>query len=205
MKLNATLFLPLFHEVKQVQDALGAYCIAGDLIPLPKDNLQCAIEQTYDVSIEVRLVPFDSDLLRGSIERYPGKSVVYIDGELNSAWTRYVFAKEVSHHLLDGQQFYTLDPAAVIEAVVLDESEIEETNGFAQDVQSEILTKFAAIELLFPLEFRDSCKEEVKLGTKSIYDLSIYFDIPEHLIEFALTDGYMRYSKGVWAQVNGDS
>ena len=80
--------------------------------------------------------------------------------------------------------------------------EIEETNGFAQDVQSEILTKFAAIELLFPLEFRDHCKEEVEVGTKSIYDLSIYFDIPEHLVEYALADRYMRYSESIWAQVN---
>ena len=101
MKLDATLFLPLFREVKQVQDALGVYCISGDLVPLPKDNLKYAIEQTYDVSVEVLRVPFGSDSLRGLIERYPGKSVVYTDGELNSAWTRYVFAKEVSHHLLD--------------------------------------------------------------------------------------------------------
>ena len=111
--------------------------------------------------------------------------------------------KKLSHHLLDGQQFYTLDPAVVIEAIVLNESEIEETNGFHQDVQSEILTKFAAIELLFPLEFRDRCKNEVEvLGTKSTYDLSMYFDIPEHLIEYALTDRYMKYSKGIWAQVS---
>ena len=130
MKLNATLFLPLFRNVKQVQDAIRSYCIAGDSIPLSNDNLQCAIEQTYDVSIEVRLIPFDSDLLRGSIERYSDKSVIYIDRELNSAWTRYVFAKEACHHLLDDDEFHTLDPVEIVESIVLDESTFNENQRF---------------------------------------------------------------------------
>ena len=199
MKLDAALLLPLFRQVKQVQDALKSYCIAGDSIPLPNDNLQYAIEQIYGISIEVRLIPFDSDLLRGSIERYSDKSIIYIDRELNSAWTRYVFAKEVCHHLLDDDEFHTLDPVGIVETIVLDESPFNETNGFAHaDVQSEFLTKFAAIELLFPQEFRENCKEEVKSGNKSMYQVSEYFDIPEHLIEVALAGRYMEFSDDVW-------
>ena len=202
MKIDGALLVPLFQGVKRVQETMHSYCLASDSTPLLQDNLQYAIEHMYGITIEVRLVPLSSRLLRGLIERHPQKSVIYIDSELNSAWTRYVFAKEVSHHLLDDDEFHTLDPVAIAESIVMDESTFNETNGFARaDVQSEFLTKFAAIELLFPQEFRENCKEEVKSG-KSMYQVSEYFDIPEHLIEFALTDYYMQLSKNVWDKVS---
>ena len=201
MKLDGVLLVPLFQGVKRAQETMNSYCLSSDSTPLLQDNLRYAIEQMYGITIEVRLVPLSPSLLRGLIERYPRKSVIYIDSELNSAWTRYVFTKEVCHHLLDDDEFHTLDPVAIVESIFLDESTFNETNGFASaDVQSEFLTKFAAIELLFPHEFRENCKEEIKRG-KSMYQVSEYFDIPEHLIEFALTDRYMKLSKDVWGQV----
>ena len=137
-------------------------------------------------------------LLRGSIEIYSEKSVIYIDDELNSAWTRYVFAKEACHHLLNGEDYHTNDPIAVIEDIILDESEIDGDHGAALDVQAETLTKFAAIELLFPREFRGTCKEEVEAGEKSTYEISTHFDIPEHLVQFALANNYMNFSRRIW-------
>ena len=201
MKLDAKLFLPLFREVKQVQDALRTYCLESDATRLPLDNLQYAIEQVYGITIEPNIVPLRSRLLRGLIEKYPGRSVIYIDGALNSAWNRYVFAKEVSHHLLDGEDFHTSDPTAVIEEIVFDESDIDGLDDVALDVQAEILTKFAAIELLFPLDCRKKCKEEIEKGEKTTYDISSYFDIPEHLIEFALSENYTKFSTRIWDQV----
>ena len=198
MKLDRRLFPPLFQEVASVQATLRLYCISGDAIPLPHDNLQYAIEQTYGVEITTYIVPLNSMLLRGSIEIYPEKSVIYVDGELNSAWTRYVFAKEACHHLLNGEDYHTNDPIAVIEDIILDESEIDGDHGAALDVQAETLTKFAAIELLFPREFRGTCKEEVEEGEKSTYEISTHFDIPEHLVQFALANNYMNFSRRIW-------
>ena len=201
MKLDGKLFLPLFQEVRKVQETLKTYCLPGDSIPLPQDNLQYAIEQTYGVKIEVVTVPLGFSLLRGLFEKYPQKSKIYIDSELNSTWTRYVFAKEACHHLLDGEEFHTEDPTAVIEEIVLDESGINGADDPGLDVQSEILTKFAAIELLFPLEFRDSCKAEVNAEKKSTYEIAAHFDIPEHLVQFSLSDNYMKFSKRIWDDV----
>ncbi len=184
-----------------MQETLRTYCIPGDSIPLPMDNLQFAIEQTYNVTIESRTAPLDSPLVHGVFERYTNKSVLYIDDELNSAWTRYVFAKEACHHLINGDEFVTLDLATVIEAIVLDDPEFNGTTAPSLDVQAEILTKFAAIELLFPLEFRDQCKKEIESGDKSTYEISVYFDIPEHLVQIALTDKYIRFSKQIWEEV----
>ena len=203
MELNGKLFLSLFREIKKVQTTLQTYCIAGDSIPLQNDNLKIAIEQTYGVEIEVNLIPLDSNLLRGLIEKYPGKSKIYIDIELNSSWTRYVFAKEACHHLLGGEDFNTVSPIEVIEAIILDESGFNGSGYPGLDVQAEILTKYAAIELLFPLEFRDKCKLDIDGGTDSTYNISVHFDIPEHLVQIALSDKYMEYSKSIWNRVSG--
>ena len=198
MKLDGNLFPLLFKEVEKVQDILRLYCLPGDAIPLPHDNLQYAIEQTYGVEITTRIVPLDSKLLRGSIKIYPKRSIIYIDSELNSAWTRYVFAKEACHHLLNGEDYHTDDLLTVIENIILGESEIDEERSSALDVQAEILTKYAAIELLFPREFRDNCEEEVRNGGKSTYEISAYFDIPEHLVQFSLAKNYVNFSRRIW-------
>ena len=201
MKISAVLFPPLFREVKKVQETLLLYSIAGDSIPLPNANLQYAIEQTYGVTIEPRTVPLDSNLLRGLFEKYDRRSIIYIDGELNSAWTRYVFAKEVCHYLLEGDEFLTIDLTKVIETIVLDDPEPSGDAALGSDVQAELLTKFAAIELLFPLEFMDLCKEEIDQGIKSSYEISVHFDIPEHLVQYALTDNYIGFSKNIWGNI----
>ena len=121
-----------------MQDTLVSYCIAGDTIPLPNDNLQYAIEQTYDVKISPRIAPLGSSLLRGLFEKYHHGSTIYIDNELNSAWNRYVFAKEACHHLLSGDEFLTIDLTKVIKTIVLDDPEFNGSTTPDSDVQSGI-------------------------------------------------------------------
>lgn len=181
-----------------MQDALRTYCLASDAIPLPLANLQFAIEQTYGVEITTRLVPLNSELLRGSIEIYKDRSVIHVDDQLNSAWNRYVFAKEACHHLLNGQDYHTMNPVAVIEDVILDDPDFNGDDVAELDVQAEMLTKFAAIELLFPREFRERCREQIASGEKSAFEISAHFDIPEHLVQYALTDRYMSFSNRIW-------
>ena len=202
MILNRDLFPPLFKEVRRVRETLETYCLAGDAIPLPKDNIKYAIEQEYDVKIDVYMVPLDSGMLRGEIEIYDKRSIIYIDSYLNSAWTRYVFTKEACHHLLINADFTTDNPVKLIEYFVLDEKEIDGETLEPLDVQSESLTKFAAIELLFPYEMRLICKKEVEAGEKSTYEISEHFDIPEHLVQYALSDLYMNFAKWTWNKLN---
>lgn len=206
MRLNGNLFPPLFNEVRKVQETMNRYCLAGDAIPVPKQNLKVAIQETYGVKIKIRTVPLDSSLFRGLIEIYDDHSMIYIDGLLNSAWTRYVHAKEVSHHLLSGEEFYTTNPIATIDYMVLDASDIDGlAPGPSKDVEAEVLTKFAAIEFLFPSEMRDQCKKEIVDPNHSAttYSIAEHFDIPEHIVQFALSDPYITHAKSVWDCVHG--
>jgi hypothetical protein len=204
MKFDSSLFPPLFNEVRKVRETLNRYCLAGDAIPVPKQNLRVAIQEMYGVRVDVRTVPLNSTLLRGLIERYETHSIIYIDGELNSAWTRYVHAKEICHHLLDGDEFYTADPIATIDYVILDASAIDgDAIPPSKDVQAEILTKFSAIELLFPFEMREICKKEIADSNNSAttYSIAEHFDIPESLVQYAVSDQYMAFANHVWKRV----
>ena len=181
---------------------MKTYCISGDAIPISMDNLQFAIEQTYNVKIETRKVPLDSELVRGMIETYEGRSTIYIDDRLNLEWSRYVFAKEACHHLLKDPEFYTDDPIGIIKSVLWDVSVEDGNSTPSLDVLSEELTKFAVIELLFPIEFRDSCKAQINANEASIYDIAARFEIPMHLVEIALSDSYMAIATKIWGEIS---
>ena len=69
MRLKRAAFPPLFEQVRKVQETMRTYCIEGDAIPIPMQNLRYAIEQEYGVKIDVYTVPLESDFLRGRFER----------------------------------------------------------------------------------------------------------------------------------------
>lgn len=181
---------------------MKTYCLPGDSIPIPMDNLQVAVEQTYGVKIEICRVPLNSELLRGMIEIYEDRSVIYIDDASNLEWSRYVFTKEACHHLLKDPEFCTADPVGIIESVLLDISVEDGKSMPGKDVLSEELVKFAVIELLFPIDFRDNCKAEINEKKTSIYDIAARFQIPMHLVEVALSDPYMDIAKRIWDEIN---
>ena len=104
----------------------------------------------------------------------------------------------MSHHLLSEEEFRTSDPTSVIETVVLDDPEFDETAMSAMDVQAEILTKFAAVEFLFPFSFRIQRKRE----SVSTYKISAEFNIPENLVQAAMTKKYMDFSVEMWGLVS---
>ena len=70
-----------------------------------------------------------------------------------------------------------------------------------RDIQAEMVTKFAAIEFLFPIEMRASSKIDVAKGVMTTYALAEHFDIPEHVVQYALSDKYMEYSNNIWGLI----
>ena len=201
--IDGSIFPPLFNEVRKVKETLKTYCLPGDAIPSPKQNLRYAIEQTYGVTVDIRLVPLETPLLRGLIEIYDKRSMIYIDSGLNSQWTRYVFAKEISHHLLHQDEYFSLNIMSTIDYIILDEREIDgDAVHPSKDIQAEMITKFSAMEFVFPYEFREISKAEIASGKTTAFAVAAHFDIPEHIVQYALSDKYMEYAKRVWAEIH---
>lgn len=204
MLLNVSLFVPLFREVRNVRATLNAYCLEPDKVPVSLDDLKYAIEQQYDVAIKHILVPLHSDLLRGLIEMYEGHSTIYLDSELPLAWTRYVVVKEMSHHLVNDAEYWTTDPSAIIEFIVQD-GVGGPSDSPPKDIATEDLTKFAAVELLFPRELRQAASARINSGEDTLYTIADWLEIPEHLVELALSDRYMKFTDLVWAKLSAES
>jgi hypothetical protein len=68
-----------------------------------------------------------------------------------------------------------------------------------EEIQSETLAEVAAIELLYPFEFRaaDLASQE------SLSALSVRYQIPEYAIGRALAPSYMKLATELWTKVGG--
>lgn len=197
MYLNAADFVPLFREIKRVQETLNAYCLAPDKIPVGLDDIKYAICEEYGVKIIQRLIPLHSDMLRGMILIFQAKSIILIDSELSKSWTRYVATKEMCHHLVNNDVHRTTDPTVIIEYLVQDG--VTPLTDPPPDIATEDLTRFAALELLFPFDLREPAKQRIESGSDTLYTTAEWLEIPEHLVEMALADWYMEFAKNVRA------
>lgn len=192
MRIKQVDLIAVFREVKKVRSYLYANCGGADAVPVSLDDITTAIKEIYGVELTTRLVPFGSTLLRGMIEIYETAATITIDAELNTAQTRYVFVKEASHVMLLTAENVTKDPADVIDYYI--HARPEEADHPA-DIVCEEITKFAAVELLFPPALRGQCKDEIAAKKATLFTIGERLHIPENLVEFALSDWYMDLSE----------
>jgi len=181
----------VFDEVRKVRDAIDRYCLAPDKIPVSLDDIQAAIWELYVVRVTTRLIPLNSQLLRGVIEIYSNSAIIYVDANLNLANTRYVIAKEICHIMLMMAENCTIDPVVIVEYFVQDGILGNSTPSHELIVMYEELTKFGAIELLFPYHIRAGSMKKLAAGTETLFTLSEWLRMPENIVEFALSDKYM--------------
>jgi hypothetical protein len=191
MQVKIAALAAAFTEIKKVREAVNAYCLAPDKVPVSLDDLTMAVEQIYDIKISITLVPLNSRLLRGMIEIYPNRASIYIDAELNTPWTRYVQVKEIGHIMVMNADNCTNDPTALIEYCVQAGLLAKDDGEHPSDILTEEVTKFVAVELLFPPELREPAKRRIAAGEDTLFTIAEWLHIPEHLVEFALTDKYM--------------
>jgi hypothetical protein len=193
MLIRALDLVVVFQEVRKVHAWLANYCGAADKIPVSLDDITTCVKDLYGTDLTTRLVKINSPLLKGMIEIYEGgKATVTVDAELNLADTRYVFVKEAFHVPLWKIENETKDPGLIIEHYV---HKLPRENGDHQDVLCEEITKYGAIEILFPPALRKDAKERILRGDATLFTIAEDLRIPEHLVDFALADGYMEISE----------
>lgn len=206
LALTITDALPVFREVRRVKSTLKLYCLSGQLTPLSIDDLEYAIATEYDATIDMVNIPFKSDLVRGLIRIWDPvgaeklRAQIILAAELNEEAKRYVQAKELCHIILHSGDNCTKDPTLIIEHFVQWNMNFANGESETLDVKNENLADLAAIELLFPYDDRAHCKKKIAEGTETIFGAASWLGIPEHEVEFALSDRYMRFAATVWDQ-----
>jgi len=182
------------NEVAYLRKAILQYSPVPTTDPYSLDEVQKGLEELTDKKIIRRVMPFGANKrLRGLCLIFQDRAEVYLDADQKDNWLRYVGMKEYAHVLMHDAENVTVNPGDAIEYMVFDEKRMLTQDGPpTSDVVCETLAKFVAIETLFPFTDRKRLREEN--GVDSAFDgfkISEQYELPRHVIEFALTDMYM--------------
>lgn len=199
-KIEAT-----FRKVRDIQEFVRQYVLAHDKMPVSVEDTQWAIEEKYTLKIIKELVDFESVHVRGMMERYAdGHANVFVketqdvDPKLNLFWHRFITVKEMMHLAIDEHEDWSSDGCDTIEDLIKDHA-FEGMHIPRHEIQSEALAEVAAIELLYPMEFRIA---DIKNGTPKT-ELSAIYEVPLYVVDRALSESYMKLARLTWSEVGG--
>lgn len=183
-------FKAAIEAANKLNEALKEYCLPGDSIPVNVDNLCRALKECYNVKVEIRKLRPKSGVLLGMIEIYEHKAVVRIAAGLSASLEKYVIIKEFAHIITTNADNATKDPVSNIEHMV--SGILFPDNGDEPDevFLAEEIAKIVAMEVLFPTVIRRKAKADIAEGRDSIFKLAEWLEIPEKLVETALSDRY---------------
>ncbi|MGO9485686.1 MAG: hypothetical protein ACLPX9_14040 [Rhodomicrobium sp.] len=183
--------------ITQLKDALRQYCLAPDKIPVSLKDLGYAVEQLYNLEVKTKKVDAITTFTWGAIQFYPDRVEIYISQLLNESLARFVFAKELGQLILKDAQNVTDDPVALVSGLI-QEQRLRGTARARPDVVSEQIAIIVAVELLFPFELRATSRQRICTGDVTLQEEAKRFDIPEHIVELAISDDYGAITMHLW-------
>ena len=108
----------VFRKVRQVQGEIRAYCLAPDRPDLPVEDFQRIVSQMYNIEILKFSVPFEGSFVRGMLERYRNKAIIYIKKGMGEEWTRFVAVKEMCHIVNDEEEDWSVNGVSTIKEML---------------------------------------------------------------------------------------
>ena len=197
MPIHPAKLASVGRSIARLRDALKQYCLAPDKLPVSLEDLSYAVEQLYELKVRTQKVDVNTRYIRGAVEFYPDRIEIYLLSNLDNAAARFVFAKELGQLILKDAENVTDDPVALIDGLIQD----QRLRGAAQaraDVLSEQIAYIVAIELLFPFELRTHVRKRIEDGESTLADEATRLDIPEYVVELAISNGYAAVTLAMW-------
>ncbi len=199
MNLDGYKAETIFKKIKQVRDEIKSVCLASDRPYLSINELCSVVSKMYELEIELFEVPFEGEFLRGMIERYQKKAIIYIKKGQSEEWKRFTVAKELCHIIADEPEDWSIHGEVTI-GKLLAEHQLAGVQLADRVVQSETFAEIGAIELLYP--YKDRAYD--RKNGQTISSIASYHKIPEVIAAQALSDWYDALSNSVWARVGID-
>lgn len=207
MLLSADRFEAVFQKVKQIREHMRMYCLVPDRAKMSIEDLQWCIGDMYDLKIEKFEVAFDSIFLYGMVERYPGRARILVRKDQPEDSMRFVTTKELCQLALDEREDWSPRGTETLDALLSEfKLDLEGANEDSREVakgvaQSERLAEFAAIELMYPFEYRENDAVQVKEGKITIKAIALHFHVPEFVIGRALHSRHLTLARAGWDSV----
>jgi len=204
MLLNRDLALIIFQKVRNIQVDYKAYVLDGKNSHLSVEDLQKVIERMYDLKIFKTQVAFQGEYIRGLMERYNGKIRVRVKQEQPEDWKRFTAVKEMCHGIIDEEEDWSPDGTGRIKDLLIEYS-IQNGDEAQRATQSEAFAEIAAIELMYPFEFRASDLKKVAGGKETFVKIAIHHGLPDSMVERALSNQYNEeIANPIWDKINGN-
>lgn len=192
----------LFKGVRDVRDAMRQYCLHPNMLAPDIQDLITGFEQVYNKKIRRILIPGgETELVRGVYLPNGEGAVILLDAKMHDHWINYISTKEMCQLILKDPEYMTSDPGDLIEMMIYEETAPQDGDA-PLDLVSDMWTKIAAHELLFPYEIRKDAREKVDAGQTTIFELSRQHGVPEHVIDWALSPSYMAVCAEAWARIS---
>jgi hypothetical protein len=201
-----------YRKVKHIREHMKAYRLAADRAKLSIEDLRWCISDMYSVKIEMREVAFEGEHLRGLVERYEGRARILIRAGQGDEWMRFTAVKELCHIAIDEKEDWSPRGHETIQNLLLEDqldnqdAEKQKARKMAHaTAQWEKLAVIAAIELMYPHEFREDDLKNVAEQRTTQKALALHFHVPEYVIGSALHPGRMEFARIGWEMANSDA
>lgn len=194
-------------KVQEVREYIKMYSEIPMGPVLNLADLHGAIQNLCGMKIEIFEVHFSGEHLRGSTERFEDKTAkIYVRSDQSDEENRLAVTKELCHILLDCEVDWSTDGVDTISGL-LRESRLARVDGIgdpnpSNPLASEVMAHVAALELLYPDEYRDGDIAKLAADEKTIQQIAIEHEVPGYAIEQALE----RHAQlvDVWEIVRGE-
>jgi hypothetical protein len=161
------------------------------------------------VKVEKHEVAFEGEYLRGLVERYKNRARILIRAGQGEEWMRITTAKELCHIAIDEEEDWSPLGHQTIQSLLL-EDHLDNQNEEAQKArkmadataQSEKLAVIAAIELMYPHEFRDDDVGSIAKRKTTQKAIALRYHVPEYVVGSALHPGRLEFARLGWSLAN---
>lgn len=188
--------LQCFERAKVVNHYYWMHTDADNGGAVRVENLQHVIERMTRTKVEKYSVPFDGTIIRGLYERYTDRVVIYIRKGQSLEWVRYTIVKELCHLLNDQQSEFSPKGEDTIKELVKFAG-LAPGDGMSDVMQSERLAEITALELVYPLEFREQDRSALQNGS-TFADIARKRQVPSAWVQRGTTAAYIESCKTYW-------
>jgi hypothetical protein len=191
MQLDPDKVIAVLQKVRVVREHLAKNCQKPQNHLLSIMDLHWAVEDIYNLKIEMWEVSYEATYSQGTVERYASdRARIFIRSDQTDFDRRFTTVKELSHIIIDEKDDWSIHGVDTIKGLVTEwrfTIEDQSAKGSpAKPLQSELLAVLAAIELMYPFEFRATDIDKLNHNLTSIAKIALTHESPEHCIEDAL-------------------
>jgi Zn-dependent peptidase ImmA (M78 family) len=152
-------------------------------IQIIENGLKDIIEHQTSQKITISCLPWSGGMFAARLDRYKAASNIRYSESLNTCWSRFYIAKELTHILCGDEKNYTKSILPLTDAIIND---IELTDEM-EDCMLEFQAFYGAIELLLP-SFLSNKLYELEKNGETYRKIAETFRIPEKVIAFRLSE-----------------